>query len=292
MENKTLITEFYAAFSRGNAEEILQYVTDDFIMHVPGQGLNAGEYWGKEGFKKFLDNIASYGGGEFSVSVPTVAINDDVIYTREQIIMNRKANPAEMWTLRLIMEYRLKDNLISEAWTIPMDPDIYDAFWTPGAAFKAPKSIEKSVVTINTDQSEDKVSKNFDHVEAFYHYFWKNDLNSMSKLATPDLVFTVPGSSFLAGYYQNWEGYVDFRSRLLSNVSGDKYKLEIDSIAASENEVFVKEYIRMNRSWDPEVQTSYVILNFIMKDGMIIQINDVPVDSIPYDAFFTKPVNQ
>ena len=78
----------------------------------------------------------------------------------------------------------------------------------------------------------------------------------------------------------------------MSNFAGDKYKLEIDSIAASENEVFVKEYIRMNRSWDPEVQTSYVILNFIMKDGMIIQINDVPVDSIPYDAFFTKPVNQ
>lgn len=243
-------------------------------------------------YRAFLGNIASYGGGEFSVSVPAVAVNDDVIYTREQITMNRKSAPSERWTLRLIMEYKLKDGLISEAWTIPMDPDIYDAFWTPGAAFKAPQEIEQSVVTISTQQSEAKITQNLNIVEEFYHFFWKNDLNSMRKLAGPNFIFTVPGSSFLAGYYEKWQGYEDFRSRLLAKVAGDKYKLEIDSIASSENEVFVKEYIRMNRNWDPVVQTSYVILHFQMKDGKIAQIYDVPVDSIPYDAFFTKPTNQ
>lgn len=290
MSNKKLITDFYAAFARGNAEEILQYVTDDFIMHVPGKGLNAGEYWGKDGFKKFLGNISSYGGGKFSVSVPAVAVNDNVIYTREEITMNRKDDPSKIWTLRFIMEYKVKDDHISEAWTIPMDPDVYDAFWTPGAAFKAPAVIEHSVVEINTDQSEEKIVENYDIVKQFYHFFWNNDLNSMSKLAAPNFIFTVPGNSFLAGTYRNWTGYEDFRSRLISNVAGDKYKLEWDSIAVSEKEVFVKEYIRMNRSWDSQVQTSYVILHFIIKDGKITQVNDVPVDSIAYDNFFTKPV--
>lgn len=289
MTNKNLISNFYVAFAQGNLDEILAYVTEDFIMHVPGKGLNAGEYWGKGGFKKFLVNISSYSGGEFLLSVPVVAVNGDVIYTREEIIMNRKDNPAQKWTLRFIMHYKIKDSLISEAWTIPMDPEVYDAYWTPGSAFQVAEKGESTIDAIHTQPAEEKIIENYNIVNQFYHFFWKNDLAAMSKLAASDFLFTVPGKSFLAGKYRNWSGYENFRNRLISDVAGDKYKLELDSIAASENEVFVKEYIRMNRNWDAKVHTSYVILHFIIHEGKITQVNDVPVDSMTYDDFFTKP---
>ncbi|MFS7180913.1 hypothetical protein AB6846_11770 [Serratia proteamaculans] len=47
--NRELINKFYDAFKTGDKAIILSYITDDFIMHVPGKGLNAGEYWGKRG---------------------------------------------------------------------------------------------------------------------------------------------------------------------------------------------------------------------------------------------------
>lgn len=289
MTNKQLILNFYVAFSQGDLDKILTYVTEDFIMHVPGKGLNAGEYWGKVGFKKFLINVSSYGGGGFLLSVPAVAVNGDVIFTREEISMNRKENPSQKWMLRLIMHYKIKDGLISEAWTIPMDPEVYDAYWTPGASLQTVDDVKSQINTAQTQVPDEKITENYNIVKKFYHFFWQNDLTAMSKLITSDFLFTVPGKSFLAGKYRNWSGYEDFRNRLISNVAGDKYKLELDSVAASANEVFVKEYIRMNRSWDSQVQTSFVILHFIIHQGKITQVNDVPVDSISYEEFFTKP---
>lgn len=92
--------------------------------------------------------------------------------------------------------------------------------------------------------------------------------------------------------YKGWHGYETFREKLIANVAGDKYKLEWGGYAASKNDVFVKEYIRMNTSWDKEVKSSFVILHFTMKEGKIAKIEDTPVDSIKYDSSFTKPVSE
>ncbi|ENZ0349364.1 nuclear transport factor 2 family protein [Morganella morganii] len=289
--NKDLIYNFYDAFKKGDKELLSSYITDDFIMHVPGTGLNAGEYWGKKGFGEFLNNIKNYSGGDFIVSVPSLAINKDTIFTREIIKMNRKENPDEKWVLRFIMEYKIKDGLISEAWTIPQDPEIYDAFWTPKSTFIRVKSDEsnKNVVNIYDNDPFINSLESLQLIKKFYHSFWIGDLDSMSILVGKSFEFYVPGKSFLAGNYDGWEGYRNFREKLISNVAGDKYKLEWGSYAASKNDVFVREYIRMNRAWDKEVKTSFVILHFKIKDGKINNIEDIPVDAIDYDAFFTKP---
>ncbi|WP_426508640.1 nuclear transport factor 2 family protein [Serratia proteamaculans] len=290
--NRDLINKFYDAFKTGDKSIILSYVTDDFIMHVPGKGLNAGEYWGKEGFSKFLSNIENYSGGDFSLSVPSLAINENTIFTREDITMNRKENPAEKWLLRFIMEYHIKDGLISEAWTIPQDPVAYDAFWTPKSQYietRTAGSHQKTVKISDIDPFTHSVDS-LQVVSKFYHYFWKGDLNAMSKLVGDEFEFYTPGRSSLAGRYKGWQGYENFRGKLISEVAGDKYKLEWGGYAASKNDVFVKEYIRMNTSWDKQVKPSFVILHYTMKDGKIAKIEGTPVDSLEYDALFTKPM--
>jgi hypothetical protein len=107
----------------------------------------------------------------------------------------------------------------------------------------------------------------------------------MQRLVADDVIFYVPGRSHLAGEYRTWVGYLAFRDKLIK-LAGDKYKLEIASIAASQTDVFVKEYIRMNRKTDPAVQTIYVILHFEIENHRIVRINDIPVDTYCYEAFF------
>ena len=131
--NAALIDDFYRVFAAGDPETASLYLTPDFIMHVPGRGLNAGDYWGPEGFQSFIENVQSYNGGRFDLQVAAVAVSDDHLFTREIVTLNRRADPEIEWELRFLMHYVVNNGLISEAWTIPEDLPLYDAYWTPGS---------------------------------------------------------------------------------------------------------------------------------------------------------------
>lgn len=288
--NARLVQKFYAAFMSADSDATMALVTPDFVMHVPGKGLNAGEYWGREGLQHFMTNIREYNGGVFSMNVEALATGAGSAFTREAVVINRKQDPDKLWSLRFLMEYRIKDGLVSEAWTIPEDQYAYDAFWTPGSTPNG---------AIHADRADASSPPQFDGataqanelmIRAFYRDFWLGKLDGMRTHVSPDLVFHVPGCSHLAGDYHGWAGYLAFREKLLK-LAGDRYKLEIETLATSSRDVFVKEYVRMNRKWDGEVQTVYVILHFQIENGRIVRINDIPVDTHEYEAFFTKPTS-
>jgi ketosteroid isomerase-like protein len=295
-QNAKMIQEFYSAFIRGDIQAASKFITNDFIMHVPGKGQNAGEYWGVEGFKQFVSNILAYNGGKFSMEVPQLAVGEDTAFTREIVKFNRKHDPERMFEQRFMMKYSIKNGKISEAWTIPEDLYSYDEYWTPPG-----KSASPSVqVKKNVDQSEEAPQgisstkgtyskQKAQLVQDFYNKFWNGDMEGMKAMLHKDFEFYVPGKSGLADTYKGWEGYLKFRSKLME-LAGTKYKLEIESMAASDNEAFVQEYIRMDRKWDSTPQVvPPVILHFVFKDGKVARINDIPVDLYAYETFFTPP---
>ena len=57
--NTNVIQSLYQGFESGNIEGVADLLKSDFIMHVPGKGRNAGEYWGREGFKKEAVNSST-----------------------------------------------------------------------------------------------------------------------------------------------------------------------------------------------------------------------------------------
>jgi ketosteroid isomerase-like protein len=288
--NAILLQHFYAAFTAGNQDAAVQCVTPDFIMHVPGMGSNAGEYWGHDGLRTFMNNILAYNGGTFSMNVPAIAVDDHTAFTREVVILNRKQDPAWLWTLRFLMQYAFKNGAISEAWTIPEDQYVYDAYWNPMSSPGTNGSIQE-IASLPRHSlpalagATSAATKEL--VTTFYNRFWNGDMAGLQQLVADDVTFYVPGRSHLAGEYRTYAGYLAFRDKLIK-LAGDKYKLEIASIAASETDVFVKEYIRMNRKSDPTVQTIYVILHFEIRNHKIARINDIPVDTYRYEAFFTS----
>jgi len=283
------LRDFYAAFLKGDADTAAKFVTPDFIMHVPGRGMNAGEYWGRTGLKKFMGNISAYNGGTFSMKIPAMSVEDHTAFTREVVVINRKQDPSRLWTLRFIMHYEFKNEGISEAWTIPEDQYLYDTYWNPTSSEKTSDSAQQIESMVGPSLPEVAGATSSDTktlINAFYNRFWNGDMAGMKQLVADDIVFYVPGRSHLAGEYRTWNGYLAFRDKLMQ-LAGDKYKLEIASIAAGETDAFVKEYVRMNRKWDPTVQTIFVILHFQVRRGKIARINDIPVDTYGYEAFFT-----
>ncbi|GGB69461.1 nuclear transport factor 2 family protein [Fictibacillus barbaricus] len=294
-QNAKLIQDFYAAFLRGDIEAATKFISSDFIMHVPGNGVNAGEYWGVEGFKQFTSNIMAYNGGKFSMEVPQLAVSEDVAFTREIVKFNRKHDPERMFEQHFMMKYNIKNGKVSEAWTIPQDLYTYDEYWTPPVkeskvALKALNSEKTSVYQGNPSTKGAYSKKNEQLIQSFYNKFWAGDLEGMKKMIHKDFEFFIPGKSDMAGTYKGWDGFMQFRNKLMEK-AGTKYKLEIESMAASSKEVFVQEYIRMDRKWDSEAKVvPSVILHFEIKDGKIRKVNDIPLDLYEYEKFFTAPV--
>lgn len=287
--NGVLLLDFYAAFLAGDADAAVRFLTPDFILHVPGRGANAGEHWGREGLKKFMRNILAYNGGRFEMKVPAMAVADQAAFTREVVSLGRRQDPESLWTLRFMMQYRFKNGKISEAWTIPENQYLYDCYWDPASRFEPDERVrQRGFLVLSSLPLIEGVTNTETRklVETFYGRFWEGDMIGMQRTVEEDMVFHVPGRSRLAGNYHGWRGYLEFRDKVME-LAGDKYKLEIADMAAGDKDVFVKEYVRMNRKWDPAVQAIFGILHFEIRNGRIARINDIPVDTYVYDAFFT-----
>jgi ketosteroid isomerase-like protein len=285
--NANIIKEFYAAFGEGRMSAAVEFLSTDFVMHVPGRGLNAGEYWGRDGFLTFSRNIQEYAAGPLELRLTAIAVGEQDVFTRERVRVRRRADPRREWVLAFIMHYKMKLGRISEAWTIPEDLYHYDEFWTArpttdAAVSASPPADEPiDIAPLGAPTSEDKLLL----IQAFYADFWRGNFEALRVRMTDDVVFYTAGRSALAGSYRGFDGYLAFRDKLIA-LGGDRYKLEIDAVAAGENAAFVKEHVRMNTKRNPRVRTVQVILQFAFRGDRIAMIRDIPLDLYAYEEFY------
>jgi ketosteroid isomerase-like protein len=295
-QNARLLQAFYAALSAGDVSAGADLVYPDFVAHVPGRGINAGEYWGIEGFKTLASSMLAHHGGRFDIRVPVISVNGDDVYTRELLTVNRAADPERLWTLPISMHYKIKAGKISELWVLPEDQRLYDDYWSGPAVERAngnpvvrldePEPTPTGQVDIDGASSPETLAL----LSQLYDRFFRGDNDVLQDMISEKVVVNIVGLSAMSGEYHGWDGFMQFRQKLMSMV-GQKYKLEIDNLAASETDGWVKEYIRMDRVWDPTFATIYVVMHFEFQDGKVTQIDDFPVDTYAWEDFYTPPAS-
>lgn len=288
-DNVDTVNKMYNAFVSGDQDTIAEMISADYVLHVPGNGLNAGEYWGQEGFRRFMSNIAEHNGGVFDMDVPAFAANGEHVFTREVLRINRVADPERVFTLRLANWLKLRNGKLVESWVIPEDLRAYDEYWTTTDAYKPDRpKLQVQHRTEILDLGNAVSARNREIIENMYDRFWAGDANGMRTVISDDVVVNITGRSALSGEYHGWDGYQDFRARLM-RIAGDKYHLDVVGLAAGTHNVFAVEYIRMNRAWDPQIHEIYVLMHFEMADGKIIRMNDFPLDSYAWERFYILP---
>ncbi|MEV5569675.1 nuclear transport factor 2 family protein [Spirillospora sp. NPDC052269] len=291
-ENAKVLQDFYAAFALGDIDAAKRFVTADFIMHVPGKGKNAGEYWGPDGLSTFMKNILAWNGGRFALQVPHVSVNGGDGFTREVIDLNRRFDPDRMWQLRFTMNYKFKAGKLSEAWTIPEDQRYYDAYWTaPAGQSAAPKKASTAPAAgqpQRIDISDATDAKNLAFGKEFYKRFWEGDLEGLRKVIGKDIAITIPGKSDISGTYRGFDGFQKFRAKVMAT-AGDRYKLDVEAMTADGEGFFAKEFTRMNRSWDGKVEPVTASLYYTVQGGKIVKMEDFPEDPYAWETFFTRP---
>jgi ketosteroid isomerase-like protein len=294
--NAELVQSFYAALRVGDVTAAAELVYPDFAAHIPGSGTNAGEYWSIDGFKTLMSNVFAYNGGHFDVRVPVISVNGPDVFTREVIKLNRKDDPERIWTLPVSMHYKIKAGKISEMWVLPEDQRLYDEYWSgsittnraKSAALGAPEPTWSQTTGVSIDGASS--ADNLSTLADLYDRFFRGDSDVLRERISEDVVVNIVGRSAMSGVYHGWDGFMQFRQKLMSMVD-EKYKLEIDSIAASERDGWVKEYIRMDRPWDPTFATIYVVMHFEFSDGKVTRIDDFPVDTYAWEEFYTPPAS-
>ena len=51
------------------------------------------------------------------------------------------------------------------------------------------------------------------------------------------------------------------------------------------------ERIRMNRRWDPKVHEVRVLMHFRIEGGMIVHMDDFPLDTHQWEGLYTPPTS-
>ncbi|AHG93228.1 protein of unknown function DUF1486 (plasmid) [Gemmatirosa kalamazoonensis] len=286
-ENARVVAKFYEAYAARDVDAAAQLAAPDFVLHVPGRGVLAGEHWGTDGFRRYLSIIQAHSGAVFDFRVTAIAVNGEHVFTREVLELTRAGEPDSRFVLRISNWFKLRGSLLSEAWVIPEHQRAYDAYWSSAksasgaAAMSTPRERYGGV-----DLERAASTKPRALLERMYDRFWRGDAAAMRETVDDDVVVNIVGESAMSGVYRGWDGYMEFRRRLMS-MAASKYKLDVVALAAGGRDVFAVEYIRMNRSWDPTLQEIYVLMHFEVDDGRVTRMDDFPFDTYAWEQFYT-----
>jgi ketosteroid isomerase-like protein len=284
----TLIHNFHVALQQ-DIESAANMVSADFIAHVPGTGELAGEYWGADGLRTLRAKMSSQSAEKHDIRMAVLSVNGADGFARLVVTADRASDPGRIWTLQLSAHYKVKAGRISELWLIPENQREFDAYWQGkredlDAAVILPPSAPDGEAAIETATSHETLER----LTTLYDRFFSGDLAGVQEMFAEDVTVNIVGRAGISGQDRGWEGFLAFRKRLM-DIAGTRYKLEIDAIAASEHDGWVKEYIRMDRAWDPMLRTTYVLMHFEFADGKLTQFDDFPLDTYEWEQFFTTP---
>lgn len=75
--NVPLLRKGYEAFSSGDMDTLNELFADDIVWHVPGTGIMAGDYKGKEEVFAMFGKLVQETGGNFKIEVHDILANDE-----------------------------------------------------------------------------------------------------------------------------------------------------------------------------------------------------------------------
>ena len=93
---------------------------------MPGRGLMAGAYHGREAIFRFLARLPKETDGTYASSLRDVLASEDraaALYTA------RGTRNGRVLELEQVLLFRIEDGLVQEVLALPSDPGAFDAFW-------------------------------------------------------------------------------------------------------------------------------------------------------------------
>jgi ketosteroid isomerase-like protein len=125
-ENEALVRRVFECFARKDAFALRALFADDAVWSVPGNGVMAGTYHGREEIIRFLGRLTRETNGTYASELADVLASDTRAAALYRARGSRHGRTLELDQLLL---FRLEGGLVRQVLALPSDPGAFEMFW-------------------------------------------------------------------------------------------------------------------------------------------------------------------
>jgi ketosteroid isomerase-like protein len=126
-DNEALVRAIFAAFERKEGFALRRLFAEDAVWTVPGGGVMAGAYRGREEIFRFLARLPKETDGTYGSTLRDVLVSGEraaALYTAHG------ARNGRVLELDQVLLFRIEGGLVREVLALPSDAEAFEAFWS------------------------------------------------------------------------------------------------------------------------------------------------------------------
>jgi uncharacterized protein len=127
-ENAAVVRGIFSAFARQEGFALRGLFAEDAVWNVPGNGVMAGVFRGREEIFRFLARLPKETGGTYGSELIDVLASDERAAALYRARGTRHGRTLE---LEQVLLFRIEGGLVQEVLALPSDPAAFEAFWAP-----------------------------------------------------------------------------------------------------------------------------------------------------------------
>ena len=125
-ENAAVVRRIFDAFARKEGLALRGLFADDAVWSVPGRGVMAGIYEGREAIFRFLVKLPRETGGTYGSDLVDVLASES---RAAALYRARGTRKGRALALDQVLLFRFENGLVQHVLALPSDPDAFEAFW-------------------------------------------------------------------------------------------------------------------------------------------------------------------
>ena len=125
-ENEVTVRRIFDAFARKEGFALRGLFAEDAVWSVPGRGVMAGVYRGRDEIFRFLARLPRETEGTYSSELVDVLASDARAAALYRARGSRHGRTLELDQVLLVT---IKDGLVRTVLALPSDPEAFEAFW-------------------------------------------------------------------------------------------------------------------------------------------------------------------
>ncbi len=125
-DNEAVVRRIFEAFASKQGFSLRGLFAEDVVWTVPGRGVMAGVYRGREEIFRFLARLPKETDGTYSSELTDVLASDDRAGALYRARGTRRGRTLE---LDQVLLFRIEGGLVRDVLALPSDPEAFEAFW-------------------------------------------------------------------------------------------------------------------------------------------------------------------
>jgi ketosteroid isomerase-like protein len=127
-DNEELARRIFDAFARKEGFALRGRFAEDAVWTVPGRGVMAGVYRGRDEIFRFLARLPKETDGTYSSRLIDVLASDERAAALYRASGERRGRRLDLDQLLL---FTVADGVVTEVVALPSDPEAFEEFWSP-----------------------------------------------------------------------------------------------------------------------------------------------------------------